>query len=377
MKKDDFAQYLLQALVNIQKACEGLQIKPGIVDNIAGLVFLVQKIRKHGEPKTIGFFGAQKRGKSSLINQLLKIDLLPVSPIPMSAVAITIQHDESHAKDSYTIDINNADGTLNITRNISLDHAQLLLKTYGSHKGNMSEDVDYIVITSNFSDSKILENGGVLIDTPGAEVVFNEDSKKQDENNSNDAKRALNILSQTHIVIFVERADYLQSENSKQLFTENLKPLRPMCVINFKDSFSLDDADNITDSVIIEAKKQNKMREKMLQAYSINLDRTFCVSSKEAADAIKNNDMDLLAKSNLPILEDRILNELQNLDPEKGLITCLQELKKILSQIDKETVNKIFPPAKRALSVFIEKSSKNTVFQKATSLARGVYEKYN
>lgn len=365
--------YILQAVVRIKKNCELTGVKQGIIYNISGLEFLIQKIKKSNEIKTIGFFGAQKRGKSTLINQLLCVDLLPVSTIPMSSVVIKVKHDFNHEKGKYTIDITDSNGSLDSTPYVTLEDTRILLKQYGSHKGTSSIDVDTIEVISNFENSKILEKGGVLIDTPGAEVVFSEDCSNNDINNLNDTQRALSILSSTHVVVFVERADYLQNENSRQLFIDNLKPLRPLCVINFKDKYTYNSS--INDQYTIEMQKQDKMKIEMLKAYGVNLDRTICVSSLEFANAKNEQNNELLINSNLPLLEERILKELENLNPDKGLITCLNELKKILSQISPDKVKQIIASSRRPLYVFIQNVVKES--PKAAQIARGIYEQFN
>lgn len=367
----DIAPLFLQALVKIKDGCVRNNVKSGIIDNISGTIFLVQKIRKHGEPKTIGFFGAQKRGKSSLINQMLRCDLMPISPIPMSSVVIKVKHDQSHEHGRYTIDVFDSNGSMDSTPAIDLGSAQMLLTQYGSHKGSMSNEVDTILVTSNFADSKILENEGILVDTPGAEVAF--DIEEMTESNENDARRAINILSSTHIVIFVERADLMQSISSKSFFSEHLKPMRPLSVINWKDAYNLDAKYKISDPLVAEAKKQSCMREIMLKTYGVNLDRVLCVSSKEAAAARANNDNDMLLKSNIPELENRILSELSNLNPEKGLITCLLELKKILSQLDSETAKEIFMQAQRPFFVMLHTPG---IENEIAKIAGRIYEQY-
>ena len=367
----DISQFALQALVKIQEGCKRKNVKSGIIDNISGTIFLVKKIRKHGEPKTIGFFGAQKRGKSSLINQLLGCDIMPVSAIPMSSVVINVKHDEKHAQGKFTIDVIDSNGGMD-TMDVDLSSAQLLLTQYGSHKGCMSGEVDTITVTSNFADSKILGNGGILVDTPGAEIAF--DSDASSEANEVDAKRALNILASTHIVIFVERADLMQSVNSKTFFMEHLKPMRPLSVINWKDAYTPDSKFKIPDPLVAEMKKQSCMREIMLKTYGVNLDRVLCVSSKEAAEARKNENHDLLLQSNLPELENRILTELHNLNPEKGLITCLHELRKILSQLDVETAKEIFVQAQRPFFVMLQTATSEK--SKIAEVAKEIYEYY-
>lgn len=371
----DTSEFVLQALVKIKEGCINCHVKSGIIDNISGTIFLVQKIRNHGAPKTIGFFGAQKRGKSSLINQLLRCDLMPVGMIPMSSVVVKVKHEQAHDPKQFTIDVIDANGSIetHVVEDLSL--AQMLLTQYGSHKGSMSNMIDTINVTSNFSDSEILENEGILVDTPGAEIAF--DSNHATETNASDAQRAIKILSSTHNVIFVERADLMQGVNSKEFFSEHLKPMRPLSVINWKDAYNLDERHNITDPQLLEKKKQSCMREIMLKTYGVNLDRTLCVSSKEAAKARKNDDKELLTRSNVPELERRILAELRNLNPKIGLETCLRELQKTLMQLDTETAKQVFLQAQRpfyVMLVMIKNSGMDNT--NIAKIARKIYEQY-
>lgn len=368
------SEYALQALRLIRDECKRKNVKSGIIDNITGTLFLAKKISKSGEPKTIGFFGAQKRGKSSLINQLLRCDLMPVSAIPMSSVVIKVKHDKCQAQGKFTIDTIRSNGSLTTTKDVDISTAQMHLKQYGSHKGGKSVEVDTITVTSNFGDSKILEDGGILVDTPGAEIAF--DSKFSTEVNSVDAQRAIKILESTHIIIFIERADLMQSNNSKIFFSKHLKSMRPFSVINWKDAYNLDSKFKISDPLNAESKKQSCMQEIMLETYEVNLDRVMCVSSKEAAEARKNGNKDLLRISNLPELERRILTELHNLDPDIGLITCITELKKIFQQLDVETVKNIIAPARRPLFLMMMQQGELGKNSSIASVVKELYDEY-
>ncbi len=337
----DIAQFLLQALKKGIDGCEERKVKQGVVDNLRSTMFLAQRIRRASEPRTIGFFGAQKRGKSSLINFLLGCDLMPTGPIPMSSVVIRASQNSEMADNLYEIDILNSNGSRDSCRDVTLDVAQLLLREYGSRKGKQSEDVDTIEVKAKFPNSKILGEGGVLVDTPGAEVAFGMDDPSSSTGalaeNQDDAKRALDILEKMHLVIFVERADYMQSANSKKFFCEHLKPMRPLSVVNFKDVYEGSSSQTASSPEVVEARKQSEMQGRMLQTFGVNPGRILCVSSKEARDGRTNNDDGLLKRSHLPELEQRIVQEVSDLSSDQGLLICLQEIKKSLSQIEEAT----------------------------------------
>ncbi len=363
---DKAISYLLQAVHKMEMHCQKTGVKPGVSENISSVKHLIQKIKIHDKAKTIGFFGAQKRGKTTLINQLLGIDLLPIGTVPMSSVVIKVKNDNSHSKDVFTVDIIFKDGRMEKTPNTSLDKAQMLLILYATHKGSFSQEVDTIEVTSNFTESKILGNGGVLTDTPGAEIVFEQSENKTTQRNQQDTDRALKILEDTHIVVFVEGADYLLGKNSRQLFIEYLKPMRPLNVINKRDKYP-SDAPDCTLAIT-----ERRLCTDMMQAYGTNIERTLCVSAKEAALAKKINDNALLHQSKLPDLEARILQELDNLKPEIGLLTSLQELRDILSKLSMAEAKEIVSNSKLALTNFIQTIQDE--LPEAAQIARSLYE---
>lgn len=350
-KIKEAVDYLLLAVEKIRKAASE-SVMPGITDNIDNLKYLIKKMKKYDKAKSIGFFGAQNRGKSSLINVLLGVDLMPVAAVPMSSVVIKVMHDSKHEKGKYTILIMFKDGAFYRLSDNSLADAKDILEQYGARKGEFHDKVDIIEVTSNFENCKILENHGVFIDTPGAEVVFNEENGNDDPENNADAQRALKILASTHIVVFVESADSFEDNNSKQLFTEHLKPLRPFSVITKMDK---------SRSGHGQGDWERRLRQKMADIYGVNLARkTICVSSQEASKARADNKVDeeMLSQSNIPLLEESILKELENLDPKIGLNTCLDELSMILSVVlgNTDTSPAFFKNGKLALFVFKEKT---------------------
>ena len=370
----DIAQYLLLALVKIKNYIEanrGLNINKGIIDNLNNTIFLVRKIRKAREPKKIGFFGAQKRGKSSLINLLLGVDLLPTGARPMTSVGIDIRHDTKHPVDQYSIDVISTDGAVDPHKELPLSSAKDILERFGSSKGN-SDHIVQISVVSNFCKSEILRGGGVLLDTPGAELAF--DTEQNNNSNKQDLSRAIDLLESTHIVIFVERADLMQSQNSKTFFSKYLKEMRPLCVINMKDKFALDDRQQPKDPELIETAKQAQLKRILLNTYPANMDRVLCLSCKEALDNKKKS------ISGLESLKERISYEFRNLSPEVGLKTCLEELQKNFKQIqsmtDQDTAREIFLAARAAFAVFLENIPKTNAMEEVHKLAQAIDRSY-
>lgn len=339
--KESILKNMLSAMVAIRRGAESVvkDKMPGVVDNIDGTIILLKRILKSDEPKTIGFFGAQKRGKSSIINFLLGVKLMPTSPIPMSSVIVRVRHDSTLEKGVYNIDITNQNGQMNTNQNLSEDSAREVIELYGSHRGDgVYEDVDTIEVASNFSGIDILVNGGILVDTPGAEMAFVDDSAE--DPNVADSQRAIEELQRTHLVVFVERADYLQGESGHQFFTKQIKQLRPLSVVSFKDMYEVPGPGT---AAVNESIKRQKLGSLMMRVYGINLERFSCVSCKEAES---NKDL-----SGMIVLKRKILTELDNLEFENGLPTCLSELEKNLKlvagdpDLGKDVARRIFAPA--------------------------------
>lgn len=363
--KESIIKNMISAMVAIREGAESVVKKemPGVVDNIDGTIFLLKRILRSNEPKTIGFFGAQKRGKSSIINYLLGVNLMPVSPIPMSSVIVRVKHDSSLQKGSYNIDITSQDGQMVSHENLSEESARSVVELYGSHRGGgVCEDVDTIEVASNFSGVEILENGGILVDTPGAEMAFSE--ARSDEQNEADSQRAIDELQRTHLVVFVERADYLQGESGYQFFSKQIKQLRPLSVVSFKDKFDVQDSGT---AAVNESIKHQKLGSMMMRVYGINLERFSCVSCVEV-----DSDEEL---SGLPTMKRKILKELSNLGFDNGLRTSLVEfgknLKLVANNLGKEVARQIFTPAtvpfnvmKRMLSSVADVDSESGQMQK-------------
>lgn len=386
MSVNDISKQLLNAFVKIEEQLKNRsEVKQGVRDNISGIVYLAKKVVKRDTPKTIGIFGAQKRGKSSLINRLLGCDIMPVHTIPMSSVAIEIKHDGNMQDGKFDVVIENFVGKIENNKNVDLNDAKTLLEQYGSHKNeSLSSDVETIKVKANFSDSKILKNGGILIDTPGAEKAFGrgagEELSPEDEPTANDKdyKRAEKILQSAHFVVFVERADYAQSINSKEFFTKHIKPLRPLTVVNFKDTYELDsDKVKSKDPNFIERQKQNVLSKKMLENFGVNLGSVLCISCKEAAEAKEEDNEKKLELSNLPKLERRILAELDNLKPEVGLLTCLKELQQTLSLLEKELVQEVITKSRAKVNFHVILSiSENKEDDEIRKKVQEIYDEY-
>ena len=371
-----FLHAIVVDLIKQYSSCSEKQ--GGVLQNLDALRLNIERIRRQEDPKatkTIGFFGGQKRGKSSLINQLLGCKLMPVRAVPLSSIVVRAKKDMTIQPDCFKVKVTYADGYTD-EQDASLDDARFLLETYGTRLGNFSDHVADILVKSNFPLSKILEEEGILVDTPGAEYAFGvEDPDDAPENsdfaklqNEVEKKRALSVLDKTQIIVFCERADYLENRNSQRFYQEELKKRYPINVLNFMDKYDSEDFEKIPEDMR-EQFRQNKMRQRMAATFGATIDRICCVSCKDAIDGREKNDIKLQKRSNISVLEENILAELRNLLPQFGLPLCLDRLAGILQQVNVSqkilTINELF--MENFISSFNEYESFENTIKKARS----------
>lgn len=300
--------------------------------------------------RTIGFFGAQKRGKSSLINILLGCRLMPTHADVMSSVIIRVKQDYSLNFDEYAIDVIFKNGHHEEHTQLSFERTRNLLRKYGSRKGvDFSDQIGEIVVVGNFKNSKIMANGGMLVDTPGAELAFGEvetEGKKEGEyksekDNEREVDSALETLANTQIVVFVERTQYMESRNSVKFYRDNLEKLTPVTVLNFMDKW-LDDHDDEPRENAIE-----QMKEKMVGVFGVKYGDVICASSKDKVfEAKENGNIEFLEENGINKLEEIILDRLNNLSLEKVITESVKEIKSLIARLDEKSrnfnINKLF-----------------------------------
>ena len=209
-----------------------LNISEGLKSTLDMLCSKVQKIRVLNSEGTrkIGVFGAPKRGKSTLINVLLGHNILPTHPLPMSSTIVELRQD-NHIKDWELFIIKN-DGSAHTLTLKTEQHVASYIKQYGSHKfdNNTAETIE---IRAPFNKSNILGQGGILVDTPGAEPAFIHENSPTYK----DTQKAVDMLKNVHVVIFCIRTDQIGTEKEATFFTDFILPLNPLVIINFKDTW--------------------------------------------------------------------------------------------------------------------------------------------
>ena len=286
-------------------------------------------LKDQGTARKIGVFGPRKRGKSKLLNALLGVDILPVDVTPMTRTVVEIKQDGN--VENWEVIISNRDGTILYPDKLtSPEQVCKKIKQVGTRQAT-SELAEIIEVKSAFPDCKILEKGGILVDTPGAEASFGEvenekgeisKKSKSDEALKEDTERALDILNNVHVVIFCARADCIGSGSEATFFKEYLAHLRPLNVVTFLDKWE----------------DKDPLLEHAVKTYGFPFDRTLCVSAKWAEEAKKEKDDNKLKKSNIKELESRIIKEIEEFEPERGIITTLKHYVKILDKFSVENI---------------------------------------
>jgi GTP-binding protein EngB required for normal cell division len=109
----------------------------------------------------LGRFNA---GKSSLINLLLREDLLPVSFIPLTGLPVSFFHGKK--RQAF---VEFSDGATDMAVSDDPDEIVSFVSSYASEKGN-PRNIKSVRRIFVYHPSSILENGTVLIDTSGFEV---------------------------------------------------------------------------------------------------------------------------------------------------------------------------------------------------------------
>lgn len=282
----------------------------GVRDNLDILLRKLGQIRAledKASPRRIGVFGPPNRGKSTLLNELLGAAILTTSPIPMTRTVIEAHRaDLSSLNSEWQVEVIHDDDFINTFNHNTPEEVAATIQQFGSHRSSGAE-VRRIIVRSPFNKSKLMERNGILIDTPGAEVAFED----LEQDHGEDTRRAVGMLKEVHVVLFCVRADQIGSESERAFYQDHMRLLDPINIVNFKDTNS-DDVSLIRDTV---------------KHYGFKRDRIYLVSSRDAQKAKSIEEKDA---SGLPMLEDAIVQELARFTPRDGLLCCTEEFVTVL-----------------------------------------------
>lgn len=284
-------------------------------------IAFIRHFEKENAPKRVGVFGGPKRGKSTLINTLLGHELLPTSPIPLSSTTVEIECDPSVA--GWKVTANLPNGRIDYKGLDSDRSAVILLENYGSRKG-VERGIPLATrlrIKGAVEGCKILNQGGVLMDTPGAEISFPAETEEEIRLSDSEVQlkqeslRSLEALNQAHIVLFCTRADQIESFADSKFYSEKVRKLAPLLVVTMKDKWTTS-SEELLDSA--------------MKNYGVLESNVLLVSAHEAAEA-RRRETDPVP-SGLPALEERILKELDRLSLQHGLMSCMEEFHRVVDE---------------------------------------------
>lgn len=267
--------------------------------------------------KRVGIFGVPKQGKSSILNALLGMDILPTArpPATNTLVDLVDAPDDANANGALPWKLTRLDDTGFETSEqyASFEALRKPLELYASRDPNNNRPTPKrVVVRGPFHRSSAVFDGAMLMDTPGAETAFeNEDTDPL----SGETKRAVEALGEAHVVLFCARADTLGAKNTAVFYSELMKHLSPLSIVNFLDKWEDEDEDPCLHAC---------------KAYGCAMDRTLAVSAKYAYESgldPANRDQTLWEKSRFPVLEKAILGELRRLEPEQAIREVLESIR--------------------------------------------------
>ncbi len=232
----------------------------------------------------VAVLGQFKRGKSTLLNALLGAPILPTGVTPVTAIPTFIK---SGTKTQAQIVFNGGKQPL---LNVAGADIPKILEHYISETQNPRNRFDVQSVEIELR-SDFLDQGIVLIDTPGVGSTFLHNTRAAEE-----------VLSECDAAIFVVSVDPPVTE-VEATYLEQVQKLIP------KIFFALNKID------LFNPREQNAAKNflaNVLEEYDFLAKpiRIFCVSAKQGLEAKQNGDVTALAASGVTALELVLAEEL-------------------------------------------------------------------
>lgn len=200
---------------------------------LCGQVAQLRRVREvmPGEHR-IGVFGASNRGKSSLINSLLGVSILPVQAVPTTALEIELRHDPRASAGRFRV----IHGVAGVPEEMdSVDEAAHRLEQVAVRHDTPGSARTRVTVEGAFENSAVLQEGRAraLVDTPGADGLLG----TEDESLRLEGDRALDAMQELDAVLFCVRLDLLSNSDDGRLFHDQCKTLRPIVVATYLDQW--------------------------------------------------------------------------------------------------------------------------------------------
>lgn len=261
----------------------------------------------------LAILGQFKRGKSTLLNALIGETLLPTAVVPLTAIP-TFLYPGSSRKINISYKDNSSENSF--TPDDSEDLKTILAK-YVTEEGNPNNQrqVDSVEINHQ---SPLLQEGVVLIDTPGIGSTFRHNTET-----------TLNFLPQCDAALFLVSADPPLTEVEVEFLKEvRSKVPHLVFILNKVDYLNTDEQESA-----LKFLKSTLKDEVGLE----NPEPIFDLSAKQGLEAQQNGDDALWEQSGVQALQDHLLRFLVN-DKKEVLQTAVadridQILSKILMQL--------------------------------------------
>ena len=261
----------------------------------------------------LAVLGEFRRGKSTLINALLRTPVLPSYIVPTTSSVNRITYDaEPRARVEYF------DGT---TKEISISE----LPDYATQDGEKRENVREVVV---WYPTMYCANNVDIYDTPGLN-----DTEEM-------TKATTDVIDKMDVAIFTLSANVNFSASESQFLSEKLLSSnvgRVVFVVTRMGEYTPEEQQivirsirkGIEEKVMMKAREVFSDRPEELEAFQRKLGEVqiFGVDSKLALEARKNHDTELLEKSGYPAFE-RAIDEL--LTRERGRVMLEKQTDAIL-----------------------------------------------
>ncbi|MGB9791242.1 MAG: dynamin family protein [Thermacetogeniaceae bacterium] len=232
----------------------------------------------------LAVLGQFKRGKSTLLNALLGAEVLPTSVVPLTAIPTFILWGETFKA---RVVYQDARGQEEFSYSSVEDLAEFLSQ-YVTEENN-PRNIKGVSHVEVYYPSPLLEQGVVLIDTPGIGSTYQHNTVV-----------TLNFLSQCDAALFLVSADPPITEVELQF----LKAVRPKVarlffIINKVDYLSGEEQEKLLSFI----------RDVLREGADIQEDTTiFCISARQGLEARKAGDEQLWKSSGLAEVQEHLID---------------------------------------------------------------------
>jgi GTPase Era involved in 16S rRNA processing len=231
---------------------------------------------------TIMVVGEFKHGKSTFVNALLGMDIMPRDVTPTTATINAVFHSETPE--------------LQILKmNGQVEKAKLTVEELNQYTASADFNVDEIKYLKLFMDAPLLKNRVVLIDTPGVNDL-----------NQQRSDITFQFLPRADVIIFMTSMDAAMKNTEKTFIQEfllkNGYAEKIIFAANFMDRIDEEELDDTID--FVERRIQNIL--------GVEKAKLFPISAREALDGKLTGDEDLLQYSGVPEIEAEIARRIES-----------------------------------------------------------------